>query len=735
MPRISLSGFLTVLAMAASPLPAASPTPAALSGSVQPVDAAPSPTEPHRAFVSRSTLRSTELSQTLNFEVVLQMKNFAELQQRIGQGARIAPAEMAARYQPSAADYQKVVDWLVQQGFTIRRQDPGHMAIFASGPVSQLTGKFSMKFARVMQDGTEYTSAITAPVVPADIRPLLIGINGLQPHLHPHRHLINSTSGAGAPFEPSQLAQAYDATPLYNYNITGQGQTIAIVIDTFPNTSDLTAFWTDFGVNRGSATVSFIDVVPPPAGHSLPAPSGEETLDTEISSSIAPGANVRVYAAYNLDFSNLDEAYAQIYSDAATNPSLNIHEMTMSYGAGEVYIASSQLQTDDQYFAELAAAGVTIFASSGDAGATPGPSSTQPAGGSSVSPESPSSDPNVTGVGGTSLTVDGNGNETAEVVWNDSYGATGGGISRNFPRPAWQTGTGVNTSAARQAPDVASDADPKTGAYVILKGKTYEYGGTSLSSPTWAGFCALLNQARANTSGAALGLLGPSLYPLIGTNNFRDITSGNNIYDSTQGYYAGTGYDLCTGIGAPDVTTLAKTLSGSTTLAPNLTGVASVQSHAGTNYSIPLPLTGTPGVECRVVNGTLHLVFTFVQPVISGGAEVTEGTGAVDDVSFSGDSMTVDLSGVTNAQLLTVEVSGINGTAATDSVTLGVLLGDVNGDGGVNAQDVTIVRNAVETVSGSPGFNPRTDVNENGGVNAQDVTIVRNAVETVIPNF
>jgi kumamolisin len=697
-----------------------------LSHSIQAVDGVPpSPAEPHKAYISRGTLRPDELAQTLNFEVVLQMRNFSELQGRVAKGERISVAEMASKYQPAAADYQTIVNWLTQQGFTIRKQDPNHLAVFASGKVSELKTKLSMTFARVTQDGTEYTSAISAPVVPTTIGNVLVGINGLQPHLRMHHHIVNSVSGAGAPFEPSQLAQAYDATTLYNDNITGSGQTIAIVIDALPAMSDLTEFWTDFGVNRGSSTVTFIQVV---AG-TLPAPSAEETLDTEWSSSIAPGANVRVYATLDLEFSDTDQGYAQVYSDVTTNPSLNIHQMSMSYGAAEYYEADSQLTTDDQYFAELTAAGVTVFASSGDEGASP--SSSGNANGRHATPENPASDPYVTGVGGTSLTVDANGNESSEVVWNDSAiskGATGGGVSTFFAKPSWQTGTGVSTTANRQVPDIAAAGDPETGAYVILNGQGYEYGGTSWSSPTWAGFCALLNQARANTSLGSLGLLGPYLYPLIGTANFRDITSGNNDYESSRGfgYSAGTGYDLCTGCGVPDVTVLAKTLSGSTTLAPNLVSVASVQSQGGTNYSIPLPLTGTEGVECRRVNGSLQLVFTFVQPVVSGDAEVTDGTGTVSNVTFSGDTMTVSLTDVTDVQDLTVAVEGINGTDASDSVTFGVLLGDVNGDGIVNATDFLLELNDSGFATGQSGFNFRADVSCDGIVNALDFLIVRN---------
>jgi kumamolisin len=716
--------FLVIAVFLPSLRAATSVAQVSLSRSVQPIDAVPpTPARPHKAYISRSTLRSDELAETLDFEVVLQMRSFSELQGRVAKGEHISASEMAAKYQPTAADYQTVVTWLTQQGFTIEQQDPSHLAVFAGGRISQLKSKLSMNFARVTQDRTEYTSAISAPVVPASIGNLLVGINGLQPHLQMHPHIIlNSTSGAGAPFEPSQLAQAYDASTLYNDNITGSGQTIAIVIDTFPLMSDLTAFWTDFGVNRGSSTVTFIQVV---SGR-LAAPSGEETLDTEWSSSIAPGANVRVYASRNLDFSNIDRVYAKIYSDVTTNPSLNIHQMTMSFGAAEADVATSQLTTDDQFFAELTAAGVTVFASSGDVGASP--SSSGVANGPVATPETPASDPNVAGVGGTSLTVDASGNESSEVVWNDSEGATGGGISTFFAKPSWQTGTGVSTTANRQVPDIASAADPETGAYLILNGTSLEIGGTSWSSPTWAGFCALFNQARANAGSGTLGLLGPDLYPLIGTANFRDITSGNNDFESTSGFgfSAGTGYDLCTGCGVPDVTVLAKTLSGSTTLAPTLVSVASVQSQGGTNYSIPLPLTGTEGVECRRVNGSLQLVFTFVQPVVSGDAEVTDGTGTVSDVTFSGDTMTVSLTDVTDVQDLTVEVEGINGTDASDSVTFGVLLGDVNGDGIVNATDFLLELNDSGFATGQSGFNFRADVSCDGIVNASDFLIVRN---------
>jgi hypothetical protein len=105
----------------------------------------------------------------------------------------------------------------------------------------------------------------------------------------------------------------------------------------------------------------------------------------------------------------------------------------------------------------------------------------------------------VTSVGGTSLTLNASGAASSETVWNNDSGASGGGASVYFNRPYWQAGNGVSGSA-RLVPDVASAADPYTGAVMILGGTQTIIGGTSWSSPTWAGFCALINQDRSNHS-------------------------------------------------------------------------------------------------------------------------------------------------------------------------------------------------------------------------------------------
>jgi kumamolisin len=490
-----------------------------------------------------------------------------------------------------------------------------------------------------------------------------VGINGLQPYLHPNKHFIarpNSLSGTNPPYLPGQIAQAYDATGLYNFNINGTGQTIAIVIDTFPNSSDLVSYWSTCNINQSINNIDFIQVV----SGTYPAPSGEETLDVEWSSSIAPGAKVRVYGTTSLEDTFLDEAYNQIYSDATSNSGLDIHQMSMSYGGGESTTTQSQVNTDEQYFSELASAGVTIFASSGDGGSTPNTSSGSA--GNETGPlqvETPADDPYVTGVGGTSLALASNGNESSETVWNNlnsnpNYGASGGGASGitftshhvtetvSFARPGWQTGTGVPSGTNRLVPDVAGPADPNNGGLVILDGSQAQYGGTSWASPTWAGFCAVLNQARANAGMSSLGLLGPQIYPLIGTANFRDITSGNNFTGKSPTEYAATtGYDETTGVGVPLVQTLAQTLTGSTIPVITTQPLAQV-------------VTAGPSVTfSAAASGTAPLAYQWLQD----GTAISGATSA---------SYTISSTSGNNTGAYSVIVSNPFGSATSNSASL-----------------------------------------------------------------
>jgi kumamolisin len=214
------------------------------------------------------------------------------------------------------------------------------------------------------------------------------------------------------------------------------------------------------------------------------------------------------------------------------------------------------------------ASGSTIFASSGDSGGldcTPPADFGQPPQSSFVGVSVPASLPAVTGTGGTALSTDSSGNYVGETSWSEpllSQG-TGGGVSVMAARPSWQTGTGtggqLDQGNGRQVPDVSADSDPSTGNFIVENGNEEQGGGTSLASPLWAGFTALMDQYLKANHDPPVGFFNPTLYHLANSSEpfrpFHDVTEGgNDVYPATPGY------DMVTGLGSPDVYNLARDL-------------------------------------------------------------------------------------------------------------------------------------------------------------------------------
>ena len=167
------------------------------------------------------------------------------------------------------------------------------------------------------------------------------------------------------------------------------------------------------------------------------------------------------------------------------------------------------------------------------------------------------------------------------------------------------------------------------------------------------------------------------------------------------------------------------------------TSAASRKTHgsAGT-FDVNLPLSGNVGIECRSggANNGYQMIVNFAQPVTFSSAAITEGTGSVASSSGSGTTqVTINLTGVANAQRITLALFDVNdGTHSGDvGVSMGVLVGDVNGNAVVNASDVSLTKSQVGVaVSGS---NFREDVNANGVINAVDVAQVKANVGTALP--
>jgi hypothetical protein len=153
-------------------------------------------------------------------------------------------------------------------------------------------------------------------------------------------------------------------------------------------------------------------------------------------------------------------------------------------------------------------------------------------------------------------------------------------------------------------------------------------------------------------------------------------------------------------------------------------------------FSIPLPLTGEPGVECRNSNGDQTLVFTFTNNVVSGNASVTTQTGGSVSGSptFSGNTATVNLTGVTNLQQITVTLSGTTDNFSQvlpdTTVSMNVLLGDVDGNKSVTGGDVNLTKAQVGADVSSSNF--RSDVNLSGSITGSDVNLVKAQVGTAL---
>jgi kumamolisin len=520
----------------------------------------------HGMMVNAATAEHKSEKMTLHFSFSLPPEAKAKLEDLVARGKTVSPEEMRS-YAPAKEDIDKVAAWLKGEGFKILDKKHDGASLYARATVGQIEKSLAVKMVRVTREGTTSTAAQNAPSMPADIGAPVQAIIGLQPFRHAHKNFCRSqftrtarvktfTASAATPAQNisnsppylvSEILKAYRAD---NLGVSGKGQAIAILIDTLPTDSDLQAFWQANGLSVTLAQITKINVQ---NTSDLPLPEGEETLDVSWSSGIAPGAEIRVYASGSLQFVDLDATLDQIIADVPTNPGMR--QLSISLGLGETFMggADGEVTTQHQKFLKLAALGVNVFVSSGDAGSNPddtGHSATGP-----TQAEYSASDSCVIGVGGTSLQLAGDGSVASETGWS----ASGGGRSIFFDRPSWQTGAGVPSGTQRLVPDVSLAADPAEGAFLIFQGSPEPgtgIGGTSWSAPVWAGFCALINEARANAGKPPLPFLNPLIYALLGNGAFRDITSGSN-----GAFQAQAGYDLVTGIGVPNVRQLLQNLT------------------------------------------------------------------------------------------------------------------------------------------------------------------------------
>jgi subtilase family serine protease len=467
---------------------------------------------------------------------------------------------------------------------------------------------------------------------------------------------------ASAPYTPAQMTTAYGVN-LINFNGvtgTGAGQTIAIV-DAYNDpdiVSDAATFNTTFNLPQfnvaGGPTLQVLNET---GGTTLPTVDGqgwdvEESLDVQWAHSIAPQANIILYEATTNNDSDMDAAVAT----AAANPAVSV--VSMSWGEDE--FQGEQLEDPFVLTPTGRTGGVTFLAAAGDWD----------------SPAIyPSFSPDVVSVGGTSLYIQPDGTYISETVWNNDNGyGTGGGISQYEPLPAYQDGlNGINGASTtnRNAPDVAMDADPDTGVYVLdsYSGGWFQVGGTSLATPMYAGLIAIANQGRALNGEPSLNGLTqtlPTLYNLP-SSDFNDITTGGN-----GTYNAAPGYDLVSGLGTPVAQSLVPDLANSNI---NWSPTASGPSAASTNENTSLDFSGPNAISITdQIAGTNTDTLTLS---VNDGSLALGSTDGLTFTSGANDSASMTVSGTIGQ--LEAAVSGLTYTPNTGysgSDSLSVLLAD-----------------------------------------------------------
>ncbi len=419
-------------------------------------------------------------------------------------------------------------------------------------------------------------------------------------------------------FTPAEIGHAYGVDQITFAGGTivgdGAGQTVAIV-DAFHNpnmAADLAVFHNQFFPGLPMPSFSQVSQTGGSAASVPTDPTGgweiEEALDVEWVHALAPAASIVLVEANDNFNNNLDAAvnYAASIS--------NVSVVSCSWGGSEY---STETNTDSIFTTQTNHTGVVFTVSTGDNGAPGG---------------YPAYSPNVLAVGGTSITLNGQNNITSETVWNNSYGSTGGGISTYESQPAYQSGVVTQSNTKRTIPDVSFEADPGSGVAVYDSytgaGGWIIVGGTSLSAPCWAGLLAIVDQGRELENLPALDSahLMPAVYSLP-SSRFRDIVSGNN------GYPAGPGYDLTTGLGSPIANLLVPSLVGTAQVSGTVFNDANGN---GTLDGGENGLSGWTVYEDLNNNGALDPQTTTTLPSTDTPKAISNGATAVSNLTVSG---------------------------------------------------------------------------------------------------
>jgi subtilase family serine protease len=664
----------------------------------------------------------------------------------------LSPEQFAARFGMAQSDIAKVEAWLEQQGFSIDSIGRSQTMIRFSGTAGQVELAFQTQMHYYTVAGEKHFAPSTELTIPSALVPVVTAIRNLddfrpRPMIQRSRvrqanPAFTSSVSGNVYFAPGDIKVAYGVSSLVNAGTTGAGQSVVAVGQSSIVNSDIENFETAAGLTVKDPTQVLVPGSGTPATFS--GDEGESDLDIEWSGGMAPGAAIFfVYTGSNTNFGIYDSITYAVDEKIG-----NI--ISVSYGSCEPELSATNATALDTVFQQAATQGQSIVAASGDAGSSGcyvSPTTTNPtlAAQEALAVSYPASSQYVTGVGGTEITSasDTAGNQyweakgssdeitsllayIPEVAWNDdaaaitagatSLSATGGGISTLYTKsPTWQAGVpGIPATPGRYVPDVSFYASPDLPGYLFCTSDTSDWntgqtasctsgfrdsstqdltvaGGTSFSTPIFAGMVAILNQDKGYVSGQ--GLLNPTLYSLAANSTtyaaaFNDITTGNNECPSSAGssycstasegsYTTGTGYDPVTGLGSVNLSALAAAWPASTsTLIGTTTTVSATTTTPASGANDTITITVASSTGSTTPTGSISLS-------IDGGGTSYSSSGSVVPLTLgSGGTVTYTANFTTaGVHTLVAQYAGDTTHAASTGTVAITIAGSSSGKG------------------------------------------------------
>lgn len=572
----------------------------------------------------------------------------------------LTPTQFAEQFGPAPEDYSAVIEYARAAGFEVGEARASRSLVSVTATVETIERAFHIKLNNYAQSrgNREFYAPDRDPELDLAVPVLHIsGLDNCSPPRPMNLRLNPDPNSSGLPLATGSAPGGYfmggDFRSAYvpGVSLTGTGQSVGLLEFDGYFPADVAAYETTAAQPAVPLKTILLDGFNGQPG----TQNAEVALDIDMAISMAPGLSSIVIYEGELP----DDILERMASD----------NLAKQLSASWTYTTDA---ASDQYFLQFAAQGQSFFNAAGDSDAYVG------------EPAPPTDDPNITVVGGTTLTTTGPGGQwKAETVWNwdtefgtnyDGIGGSGG-ISEVYPIASWQQPVSMAANGGsptmRNLPDVAMVAD---GVYLIADNGTVEWvGGTSCATPLWAALIALVNQQGAAMSRPGVGFLNPALYSIgLGgdyTNCFHDITTGGNTWSqSPTNYEAAPGYDLCTGWGTPVGSNLISVLAPSDAL--QISPAAEVVATGGPGGPFDVSITNyTLTAASGTISWAAGSSASWVAISPSNGA-LNDSTNAAVQVALDGAASAL-LSGIHSASILFTNLN--DGVVQSRTVTLTII--------------------------------------------------------------